>query len=182
MRLRVYICNEIRKLARAEGVHDQSENADILESYVAEQNAVGAILEISEALEAKDKSRPLHVLIDEYDYPVIRAINPFKDDKYTECMDFYRHFFAATKSVKGAIIVTGVSRIGMAGVFSGANHLDDVTFSHDLNGLLGLSWAEVTTKYGKALPLVAKRNKLKRIKELKKKDDILVRRISLRSF
>lgn len=73
-------------------------------------------------------------------------------------MKFYQRFFAAKKYVKGAIVVTGVSQIGMAGVFSGANHLVGVTFNHELNGLLGLSWAEIIDTYGKALPLIAKRN------------------------
>lgn len=39
-----YVCNEIQKIARSEGVHNQIENADIFQSYVAEQNAVGAVL------------------------------------------------------------------------------------------------------------------------------------------
>ena len=167
--IREYICNEVDLLAEDAKVYDLSKQAKKLESCVKGKDAVLSIGLLSKALEAKDKNRPLHVLIDEYDYPVIKAINPLKDDKYAECMEFYRDFFAATKSVKGAIVVTGVSRIGMAGVFSGANHLTDMTFEHEMNGVLGLSWTEIIDQYGRALPLIAKRNKLNSIAELKQK-------------
>lgn len=164
-----YICKEINKLADAEGLQDESTGADTLRSFVGNNNAVGAVWALSDALETKDKKRPLHILIDEYDFPVVDAINPLDNDQYAKCMKFYQRFFAATKSLRGAIVVTGVSRIGMAGIFSGANHLVDVTFQHQFNGLLGLSWEEILDNYGKALPLIAKRNKLNSIEELKQK-------------
>ena len=44
-----------------------------------------------------------------------------------------------------------------------------MTFEHEMNGLLGLSWTEIINKYGRALPLIAKRNKLNSIAELKQK-------------
>lgn len=144
-----YICDEIWKLARRASLFFHLESVVVLQRCLIKSNAVRAVRELSEALELKDKERPLHILIDEYDYPIIKSISPLKNEKYAKCMDFYQDFVAATKSVRGEIVVTGVSQIKMDGTFSGANHLVDVTFQHQFNGLLGQSWEQILDNYDK---------------------------------
>ncbi len=160
--LSTYICGKIA------GFNDSNRKAPMLQLWLEERDAVGAVDALSEALEAKNRKRPLHILVDEYDFPVVDTIDPFDNAKYVKCMKFYRNFFAATKSVKCAIIVTGVSRIGMAGIFNEANHLEDVTFEHEFEGLLGLSWSEIVTYYDNALPLIARWNNLDSIEKLRR--------------
>ena len=95
-----YICDKVYLLAEVAKVYDLSKQAKKLESHMKGKDAVRSIELLSEALKAKDKNLPLHVLIDEYDYPVMDSINPLDDDKYTECMKFYRGFFCSNEVCK----------------------------------------------------------------------------------
>lgn len=73
---------------------------------------------------------------------------------------FPRRFYS-NQICEGAILVTGVSRIGMDGIFNGANHLVDVIFPDQTNGFLEISWEEIRDHKRNALSLIPKRNKLK---------------------
>lgn len=78
---------------------------------------------------------------------------------------FTEILFAETKSVKGAKIVTKASRIGMAKISVGLNHLKHLTFKSLFESLPRLNCSEIV-KY-ESLPLKASVNNLNNIDELK---------------
>ena len=67
------------------------------------------------------------VLIDEYDTPLNEAKTDTDRDKL---QDLYMSFFTVLKSRSADILltyVTGVNRVGLTGIYGGANHLADLT-------------------------------------------------------
>lgn len=88
--------------------------------------------------------KPVVILIDEYDKPIIDNIdNP-------ELMDYCRQNLQSVYSVmksNDAIIrmgfLTGVSKVGKLSVFSGLNNLEDISLLEQYNDLCGISESEL---------------------------------------
>jgi hypothetical protein len=103
------------------------------------------------------------VLIDEYDAPVTRSMaNP------EVAMDKARalqHFYAGLKEYVEYIrltFVTGVTRLGLIFMESGANHLNDISLDPDYNGICGFTLEECTALLGDRLEEAYKRLKARR--------------------
>lgn len=126
------ICTSIALLAEAEGFLDSSEKPvtgayNRLAEDIKEENFLWAGEELAMSCKRNagtlGHEHSLHVLRDEYDKAVIEAVFPYFDQAiYDAAMQFTEHFYTACKQfVKGVIFVMGSSRLGMTGVFSGAN-------------------------------------------------------------
>lgn len=99
--------------------------------------------ELIEALYRKHR-RPLVVLVDEYDTPI--AENMDRPETLDDALSVMRAFYGALKGSRRYLrctFMTGVTRMALAGLFSGANHFRDLSFSPSFNALLGFTQEEL---------------------------------------
>lgn len=84
------------------------------------------------------------ILIDEYDYPILRTLD---NPKYaTEIRDVLRDFFVIIKDLDAYInfvFITGVSSFAKAGIFSGLNNLRIITLNNKFADILGYTDSEI---------------------------------------
>ena len=95
---------------------------------------------------AEAAGRRVVVLVDEYDAALTENLD--RPDVLPEILDVLRAFYGALKDSTPYIeytLVTGITRLARAGLFSGANHLADLSHRSDVHGLLGFTSAELRT-------------------------------------
>ena len=88
--------------------------------------------------------RRVAVLIDEYDTPITEVVD--RPELAQDVLAMMRSFYGALKSVRKYLrctFMTGITRLAHAGLFSGANHFDDVSLDPDFNALLGFTQREL---------------------------------------
>ena len=87
--------------------------------------------------------REVVVLIDEYDAPITSNLNrPVIED----VLDLMRSFYGVLKSCSGImrlLFVTGITRFARTGLFSGANHLMDLSSDPVFHNLVGITPEEL---------------------------------------
>jgi hypothetical protein len=86
------------------------------------------------------------VLIDEYDKPIIDNIGDVEESK--RIRDVLKGFYEVLKGLDEYlrfVFLTGVSKFSKVGVFSGLNHLKDITLDNRNAALLGMTQEEVET-------------------------------------
>ena len=84
--------------------------------------------------------RKVVVLVDEYDTAVTENLDR------PDVLDAMRAFYGALKDSSGCIeytLITGITRLAHTSLFSGANHLTDLSHWPDVHGLLGFTHAEL---------------------------------------
>ncbi len=94
-------------------------------------------------LAARHPRNQIVVLVDEYDMPINENLDrPCAED----IVDVMRAFYGALKRAMPQIrftLVTGITRFARTGLFSGANHLTDISHRLKYNALLGITQAEL---------------------------------------
>lgn len=92
--------------------------------------------------------RQIVVLIDEYDKPILDTIH---DDSIKEMhRDTLRAFYCTLKSYDRYlkfVFLTGVTKFGQMGVFSGLNNLRDISILDDYAGICGITEEELHTYF-----------------------------------
>lgn len=84
------------------------------------------------------------ILIDEYDKPVVGFLN--NKDLARQNLEILNSFLAFVKYVDPVFsIVTGVSRLARASIFSGDNARDDISFDPEFNAICGFTEEEITS-------------------------------------
>ncbi len=84
------------------------------------------------------------ILIDEYDYPILKALDDQK--KAEEIRDSLHNFFSAIKDLDEYVtftFITGVSAFAKAGIFSGLNNLDSITLDKQWATICGYTDQEI---------------------------------------
>ena len=84
--------------------------------------------------------REVVVLVDEYDTPITENLE--RSDVIEDILDELRAFYGALKDNSGLIrftLVTGITRFARVGLFSGANHLRDLSFHPRASDLVGFT-------------------------------------------
>ena len=92
--------------------------------------------------------RKVVVLVDEYDTALTENLD--RPDVLGDILNVLRAFYGALKSSSDlglveCTLVTGITRLARAGLFSGANHLTDLSYRATANSLLGFTSAELRT-------------------------------------
>ncbi len=84
------------------------------------------------------------ILIDEYDYPLLKALDDQKNAE--EIRDSLQHFFSVIKDLDKYVnftFITGVSAFAKAGIFSGLNNLDIITLDEQWATICGYTDQEI---------------------------------------
>ena len=100
------------------------------------------------------------VLIDEYDKPLIDHLH--NQEVAEGNRRLLQSFFGALKSLDEYIeftFITGVSKFSKVSLFSGANHLNDISMSGQYAAMMGYTQEELTEYFGQHIQAIAeKRN------------------------
>ena len=101
-------------------------------------------LKLNKLVTESAKRNPVVVLIDEYDYPILSALDtPIIAEENRKVL---KNFFSVLKSLDGymrAIFVTGVTKFSKTSIFSGLNNLNDLTMNKAAATLLGYTEEEI---------------------------------------
>ena len=93
---------------------------------------------------AEAAGRKVAVLVDEYDTAITENLD--RPKALPPILDVLRAFYGTLKSSSPYIeftLMTGITRLARAGLFSGANHLTDLSHRPAVNGLLGFTDTEL---------------------------------------
>ncbi len=93
---------------------------------------------------AERAGREAVVLVDEYDTPITENLE--RQDAVGEILDVLRAFYGTLKDNARLIrftFMTGITRFARVGLFSGANHLHDLSFPPQASDLVGFTQPEL---------------------------------------
>ncbi|TSJ81126.1 MAG: AAA family ATPase [Candidatus Cardinium sp.] len=105
-----------------------------------------------------DYESKIVLLIDEYDAPIVHLTKGSDLEKAN--IKVMKDFFMTLKSLNEYFqltFITGVSKFSLSDVFSGANHLDDITINESANAMFGYTQQEIVTIFSKNLEDIAKK-------------------------
>ncbi|WP_243516906.1 MULTISPECIES: AAA family ATPase [unclassified Candidatus Cardinium] len=98
------------------------------------------------------------ILIDEYDAPIINLTRGSDLEKAN--IKVMKDFFMSLKSLNNYFqltFITGVSKFSLSDVFSGANHLKDITIDASADAMFGYTQQEIVTIFSKNLEDIAEK-------------------------
>ena len=134
------------------------------------------LLNLEDTIESKESIKSVYeskivVLIDEYDAPIVHLTKGSDLEKSN--IKVMKDFFMTLKSLNKHFqftFITGVSKFSLSDVFSGANHLDDITISKDADAMFGYTQEEIVTIFSKNLQDIAKKWSVKENKKVTKSE------------
>jgi Predicted AAA-ATPase len=95
---------------------------------------------------AKKTGKPVVILIDEYDKPIVDYIDPYNLEMANKQRNTLKQFFSVLKDASKHIrflLITGVSKFSKVSIFSDLNHLTDLTLATKYSALCGYTQAEL---------------------------------------
>jgi len=138
------LCEELNDIAiehglpKVQGVHPSRMLASLVKALAEKEQVV--------------------LLIDEYDRPILNTLSAA--DKAQIYSDFLKDFYATVKALQPYLrftFITGVSRFAKTSIFSGMNHLNDLSLDEDYAGLLGVTEEEITGALRPYVKLIAEK-------------------------
>lgn len=102
-----------------------------------------AVMFLELIVELRKRNRVV-ILIDEYDKPLLDQIDDL--DGIRETQRFLKRFYTVLKGMDEHlrfVFMTGISKFSKIGVFSGLNHLTDITMLSQFSTMLGLTEGEL---------------------------------------
>lgn len=92
-------------------------------------------------------SKPVVVLVDEYDNPLLKAENKSQEDANR---DFYKNFFGVLKDQDQYlkfVFFTGVTKFSKVSIFSDLNQLKDISMLDQFSGICGFTEREIEQNF-----------------------------------
>ncbi|AXI24025.1 putative AAA-ATPase [Cardinium endosymbiont of Sogatella furcifera] len=149
--------DELTRVARSYGVAIQTQDI---------QSGLKDLVEVLSKLSNGYESS-IVVLIDEYDAPMVNLKKGSDLEKAN--IKVMKDFFMTLKSLNKRFkftFVTGVSKFSLSDVFSGANHLKDITIDASADAMFGYTQQEVITIFSTNLEDIAKKWSTKENKKI----------------
>ena len=101
----------------------------------------------------RSRGRPVAILIDEYDKPILDALDA--PDIARANRDYLRGLYATIKDCDAHVrfaLLTGVSKFSKVSLFSGLNNLRDITLDPRYSAICGYTEADLDTVFAPELP------------------------------
>ncbi|MDI9338900.1 MAG: AAA family ATPase, partial [Alphaproteobacteria bacterium] len=121
---------------------------------VVDEDSMGVFKKILKYFRKNDQQ--IVIIMDEYDVPLNDNYN--NEALYETNLNMLTNFFRTLKSYEVVIkkcFVTGVSRLGLSKVFSGANNFTDISFTQKYACLCGLTENEFSLNYSEFIQRAA---------------------------
>ena len=117
-------------------------------SELALKNPSTALSELM-ALVAEKEQKPVVVLVDEYDKPILDNMHDL--EKAETAREILRNFYVQIKAADGHVrfvFITGISKFSKMGVFSAMNNLEDISMNDRYAAMLGYTEEELLSNFG----------------------------------
>jgi len=127
----------------------------------------GRFLELIKKLGQK---KPVVVLIDEYDKPIIDYLEKSEFKQAQKNRDILKTFYSGIKDQDKYLrffFITGVSKFSRVSIFSDLNHLTDITISKHFPDITGYTQAEIKKYYAHYLKKLSKELQLSESETIK---------------
>lgn len=110
---------------------------------------------------AEKYNRQVVVLVDEYEKPVIDAIDDkCLSDKYREALrGFYSVLKSDDKYLK-LVFLTGVTKFGQMSVFSALNNIKDISLDERFSSICGITESELLTYFNEGIKDFARKHRI----------------------
>ena len=127
--------------------------------YTGEGDISGQFDDFLVAAAKKSPTGKIVVLIDEYDEPVAKFLDDLETLKKvrSDLHDFYEKLKVNSGSIR-FLMMTGVTKLTKLSIFSGLNHLTDLSMSPDFAPLLGYTQAELDGELRENIEVFAQKN------------------------
>lgn len=108
----------------------------------------------------KQEKKPVVLLIDEYDAPVLNNLNKPELPAIKELLrEFYKMIKADEEYIR-FIFITGISKFTQMGVFSALNHLNDITLNEEYAECCGYTAEEIASSFPEQIRQVRRKQDL----------------------
>lgn len=124
-------------------------------------NSTGIGGQFRELIITLGKERPVVVLVDEYDKPIVDYIDNLEQANANR--EVLRSFYSVLKEADPylrLVFLTGVSKFSKVSIFSDLNNLEDISLSAAFNNIVGYTQAELEAYFADRLPTLAKQLQL----------------------
>ena len=111
----------------------------------------------------KKAGKKVVILIDEYDKAILDSMKNIEIAKKNRdtLSSFYQVLKASDEHLK-FIFLTGVSKFSKTSIFSGLNHLDDITLDHAFSNICGYSQEELETCFNEYIANLSKKGDIEK--------------------
>ena len=114
----------------------------------------------AELIDKLAEKKPVVILIDEYDKPMLNNIS---DSRIKEIRDCLKGFYSVLKdrnAKERLLFITGVSKFSHVSLFSELNNLTDITMRQEYAEMLGFTEEDVRKYFADMIPEAARKNGL----------------------
>jgi hypothetical protein len=123
---------------------------EIADEYHTSLKQANFGLKFRELIKALAKDKPVAILIDEYDKPIIDYLEKEKIQQAKENRDTLKDLYSVLKGNDANIkflLMTGVSKFSKVSIFSDLNHLSELSLNPHYAGLTGYTHEELKTYF-----------------------------------
>lgn len=106
---------------------------------------------------AEQYGRRAVVLIDEYDKPILDALDTLQEDENRDILKAFYSTFKSADEYTRFVFLTGVTKFSQVSVFSGFNQPDDISMSARYEALCGITEEELEHYFADSIALMAKK-------------------------
>lgn len=99
------------------------------------------------------------VLIDEYDKPILDALDTPQEDENRDILRAFYSIFKSADDYTRFVLLTGVTKFSQVSVFSGFNQPNDISMSARYEALCGITTEELERYFAEPIALMAKKYK-----------------------
>ncbi|WP_419241261.1 AAA family ATPase [Cardinium endosymbiont of Nabis limbatus] len=134
----------------------------VIEAHTVKDILEDLVIQLADLSRSSNAIKSLHyearivVLIDEYDAPIVHLTKGSDLEKAN--IKVMKDFFMTLKSLNEYFqltFITGVSKFSLSDVFSGANHLDDITIFKNVDAMFGYTQDEILSTFPVYLESIA---------------------------
>ena len=141
------------KLNTYVGKWEQIYGKDLLEQNIEDRFA-GVL-----ARACQQTGRKAVVLIDEYDKPILDALDTLQEEENRNILKAFYSTFKSADDYTQFVLLTGVTKFSQVSVFSGFNQPNDISMSARYEALCGITKEELERYFAEPIGLMARKYK-----------------------
>lgn len=146
--LEAAILQELEGMAEKEGISLKSKSKGVTATF-------------REIILQMAAEKPIAILIDEYDKPIIDYLDDIAQAEANR--DTLKSFYSVLKNLEKHIhllFITGVSKFSKVSIFSDLNHLRDLSLDEEFTTMVGFTQEEINTYFGQRIEEIATKHEL----------------------